>query len=59
MTYLDTPQHNDPCPGGHEIYNLGRPLLGYHYYTLVHSEEIPQFYINIFTPKFSPFGVGS
>ena len=24
----------DPCPGGHEIYNFGRPLLGHHYYIL-------------------------
>ena len=38
MTYLATPQHKDPCSGGQEIYNLGRPLLGYHYYTLSLSD---------------------
>ena len=25
----------NPCPGGHEIYNFGRPFLGQHYY--IHS----------------------
>ena len=25
----------NPCPGGHEIYNFGRPFLGLHYY--IHS----------------------
>ena len=32
MTYMATPQHKNPCPGGHEIYNFGRPFLGHHYY---------------------------
>ena len=31
---MATPLHNNPCPGGHEIYNFGRPFLGHHYYTL-------------------------
>ena len=31
---MTTPQHKNPCPGGYEIYNFGRPFLGYHYYTL-------------------------
>ena len=22
MTYMVTPQHKNPCPGGHEIYNF-------------------------------------
>ena len=38
MTYLATPQHNNPCPGGHEIYNFGRPLHGHYYYALSLSE---------------------
>ena len=28
----------DPCPDGHEIYNLVRPLLGHHYYILSLSD---------------------
>ena len=32
--YMATPQHKNPCPGGHEIYNFGRPFLGHHYYSL-------------------------
>ena len=28
------PLHKYPCPGGNEIYNFGRPFLGYHYYRL-------------------------
>ena len=31
---MATPLHKNPCPGGHEIYNFGRPFLGHHYYTL-------------------------
>ena len=61
------PQHKNPCPGGHIIYNFGRPFLGHHYYILSLSvlclgrrEEdilIHQFYI--FYPKItSPWGVG-
>ena len=26
------PLHKNPCPGGHEIYKFGRPILGHHYY---------------------------
>ena len=26
ITYKDTPQHMNPCPGGFEIYNFGRPF---------------------------------
>ena len=40
MTYMATPCKN-PCPGGHEIYNLSRPFLGHHYFTLVLSETCP------------------
>ena len=32
MTYMATLQHQNPCPGGCEIYNLGRPFLGHHYF---------------------------
>ena len=60
MTYMATPQGNNPCPGGHEIYNCGRPYLGHHYYILSLSDlclgvekkifkEIHQFYT--FYPK--------
>ena len=34
MTYMATPQHKNPCPGGDEIYKFGRPFLGYHNYIL-------------------------
>ena len=27
-----------PTPGGHEIYNFGRPFLGHHYYILSLSD---------------------
>ena len=27
MIYVATPQHKNPCPEGHEIYNLGGPFL--------------------------------
>ena len=59
MTYLATPQHKDPCSGGHEIYNLGRPLLGYHYYTLgVYSGEKYLNFTLIFFNRNSSFVVG-
>ena len=38
---LATPQHNNPCPGGHIIYNFGKPILGHHYYTLSLTEPCP------------------
>ena len=25
---MATPQHKNPCPGGHEMYNSGRPFFG-------------------------------
>ena len=34
ITYKDTPLHKNSCPGGHEIYNFGRPFLGDHNYLL-------------------------
>ena len=34
FTDMATLQHNNPCPGGHEIYNFNRPYLGHHYYIL-------------------------
>ena len=37
MTYMATPQHKNPYPGGHEIYNFGRPSLGHHYYIHVNG----------------------
>ena len=36
--YIAMPQHKNPCPGGHEIYNFGRIFLGHHYYTLSLSD---------------------
>ena len=41
MTYLATPQHKKPCPGGHGIYNFGRPFLAHFYYILSLSEPCP------------------
>ena len=31
MTYMAMPEHQNPSPGGQEIYNFGRPFLGYYY----------------------------
>ena len=39
---LVMPQHKHSCPGVHEINNYGRPILGYHYYTLSLSEVCPR-----------------
>ena len=39
MTYIGTPQHKTPCPGGHEIYNFGRLFLG-HYYNILSLSDI-------------------
>ena len=35
---MATPLRQNPCPGGYEIYNFGRPFLGHHYYLLSLSE---------------------
>ena len=55
-------QHNNPCPGGHEIYNFGRLLLGHYYFTLslyepcLGIEKKHQFYN--FYPKITPSPLG-
>ena len=65
MNYMTTPQPRKPCPGGHEIYNFGRLVLGHHYYTLSlyglfpgeerkGFKEIHQF--TLFTPKLPTLG---
>ena len=38
MTYMVTSLHNNPCPGGHKIYNFGGPFLCHHYYILSLSD---------------------
>ena len=69
MTYMATPQHKNPCPEGHEFYNLGRPFPGHHYYILslvclkYASEQKSRFLRNTsilqFLPKnYLPFGTG-
>ena len=32
------PYRMNPCPGGHESYNFGRPYLGHYYYILSLSD---------------------
>ena len=39
MTYMTTPLHKNSCPGGHEIYNFGRPFLGHHNYVHILSDS--------------------
>ena len=34
MTYMATPYHMTPCPGGHKFYDFYRPFLGHHYVIL-------------------------
>ena len=36
--YMTMPQHKNPCLGGHEIYNIGGPILGHHFFTLTLSD---------------------
>ena len=35
---MPTPYSKNPCPGGHESYNSGRPVLGHHHYILSFSD---------------------
>ena len=35
----NSPEHKNPCPRGHEIYNFGRPFLGHHYYIFGLSDQ--------------------
>ena len=59
MTNMATPQHKNPCPEGHEMYNFG-----HHYYKLRLSEPCPlvekKKYISFtrFTQITSPSGGG-
>ena len=53
-TYHSLTQH--PCPGGHKIYNFGRPFLcHYHFWYMPSSKNM--FYFTLITPKLSPLGV--
>ena len=38
MTSMATRSNKNPCPGGHEIYNFGRPFIVHHYYILSLSD---------------------
>ena len=62
---MATPQYKKLGPGGHEIYNFCRLVLGHHYYTLSlyglfpgeerkGFKEIHQF--TLFTPKLPTLG---
>ena len=65
---MATPLHKNPCPGGHEIYNFGRPFLGHYYYTLslyglcprvekkIFFSEIHQFY-TLLPQNYFPLGL--
>ena len=67
MTYIATPQHKNPCPGGHEIYNFVDPslvMITIHLVCLNHAPEkrrrLLEKYINftLFIPKLHPIGMG-
>ena len=38
MTVVTTPEHMNLYPGGHDICNFGKPLLGHHYNLLSLTE---------------------
>ena len=38
---MATPKAQEPCLGGDEIYNFGRPFFGHHYYILNLTEPCP------------------
>ena len=69
---MATPQHKNPYPGDHEIYNFGRPFLAHHYYIFGLSDqclrvekkilkEIMHFHYMTYmaTPKHKIFAPGS
>ena len=41
MTNMATPQNKNPCPRGQEMFNVCRPLLGYHFFILGLSDQCP------------------
>ena len=56
MTYMVMPQHKNPWPGEHEIYYLGRPFLGHHYYVLIMCEPCLRV-TKIFLKKYNNFSL--
>ena len=63
MTHIALPQHKNPCPGGHEIYNLRSPslvIITIHLFCLKHApEQRRRFFkkkinFTLFTPKLPP-----
>ena len=64
---MATPKHKNPCRRGHEIYNFGRPFLGYHSYILGLSDlclgvekeifkAIKQFHCRCYIPNLDKIG---
>ena len=63
------PRPRTPCPGGYEIYNVGRPFLVHHYHIIRgfsirkirEHDFITKYFFQFYTfhPKISPFGVGA
>ena len=59
-----SPTQKDTSPSGHEIYNFGRPFLGYHYYILClyHAQEMKREREEIlhfhYMTKLHPLGMG-
>ena len=59
ITYMATLYRKNPCPGGHESYNFGRPFLGHHHYIYSLSDLCLGVKKKIFTQKItSPWGRG-
>ena len=68
MIYMVKLLHKNPWPGGHEIYNFGRPFLGHYNYIISLSKPCPMQYredflgntsiLQVLPPKLPPLGVG-
>ena len=54
MTCMTTPQHNNPCPRGHQIKNFGKSFLDHPYYILFVSAICPRVE-KIFLKKYTNF----
>ena len=55
MTYMATPYHKNPCPGGQGINNFGRPFLDHYNYLISLSAPCPGLDKRIFLRKYINF----
>ena len=56
---MATLYRKNPCPGGHESYNFGRPFLGHHHYIYSLSDLCGSKEEDFYPKNYFPLGSGA